>query len=422
MCNNFFYLRGGTERCFFDLSDLLTSQGHEVIPFSMEHEKNIFSIYSPYFVSNIDYPSLMNTYNSAGKYFKTTSRVLYSFEAKQKIRQLIEATRPDIAHIHGIDHQLSPSILDEIKRSGIPIVHTLHDYKLLCPNTTFTSGDEVCESCKGGNYYQVVINKCKRKSISASLLAGMAMYFHKMLRIFEKNVDVFISPSKYMMNKFDEHGLNIPIVYLPNFINIDRFSPSYQASDYFLFYGRLDRIKGLPTLVEALKYVKSPRLFIAGDGEMREELEMNINQDKNTNITLLGHLDTNDLIPLIQDAMFTVIPSQNLENCPMAILESYACGTPVLGSDLGGIPELIQDSHNGYLFEPGNIGQLVERIHTFTSDSQNTTAMGLNGRSYVEEFHNPDKYYQQIISIYTELIDRYKAGISADESSTVGIN
>lgn len=422
MCNNFFYLRGGTERCFFDLSDLLTSQGHEVIPFSMEHEKNIFSEYSQYFVSNIDYPSLINTDNSAGKYFKTTSRVLYSFEAKKKIRQLIEATRPDIAHIHGIDHQLSPSILDEIKRAGIPIVHTLHDYKLLCPNTVFTSRDEVCERCKGGNYYQVVIRRCKRQSFSASLLAGMAMYFHKMLQIFEKNVDVFISPSQYLMSKFHEHGLNVPIKYLPNFINIDLFSPSYQPSDYFLYYGRLNRIKGLSTLVEAMKYVKSPRLYIAGDGEMKEELERLINREKNTNITLLGHLDTNELIPFIQNAMFTVIPSKNLENCPMTILESFACGTPVLGSNLGGIPELIHDGHNGFLFEPGNIGQLVEKINSFTDDSQKTIAIGRNGHSQVEKFHNPKKYYQQIISIYEELVDRYKVAVTVDKSDTVGIN
>jgi len=422
MCNNFFYLRGGTERCFFDLSDLLTSQGHEVIPFSMEHEKNIFSEYSQYFVSNIDYPSLMNTDNTAGKYFKTTRRALYSSEAKQKIRQLIEATRPDIAHIHGIDHQLSPSILDEIKRFGIPIVQTLHDYKLLCPNTTFTSGHEVCERCKGGNYYQVVIRRCKRQSFSASFLAGMAMYFHKLLQIFEKNVDVFISPSKFLMNKFNEHDLNIPIVYLPNFINIERFSPSYQPSDYFLYYGRLNRIKGLSTLIEAMKYVKTPRLYVAGDGDMKEDLERLINQEKEINITLLGHLDTDELIPLIQDAMFTVIPSQNLENCPMAILESYACGTPVLGSNLGGISELIQDGHNGYLFEPGNVGQLVERINSFTSDSKNNIPMGRNGRNYVREFHNPNEYYKQINSIYNDLVDRYRVGITADEGSTVGNN
>lgn len=422
MCNNFFYLRGGTERCMFDLMDLLKSKGHHVIPFSMHHEKNDPSAYNQYFLSNINYGELVNKKTGLRENLKAAGRVLYSLEAKKQIRKLIEESKPDIAHLHGIDHQLSPSILDEIKRSGIPIIQTLHDFKLLCPNTLFISGDQICENCKGGKYYQVVLQKCKRQSLSASFLAGLSTYFHKFLKIFERNVDVFISPSQFLINKFHEHGTHIPIKYIPNFINSDRFYPIDQPSNYFLYYGRLSRIKGLSTLIEAVKRETSLHLYIAGEGEMKEELENLIKEEKISNITLLGHLNTIELIPWIQKAMFTVIPSQNLENCPMVILESFACGTPVLGSNLGGIPELIQDGDSGMLFEPGNFEQLSAQIRDLSKNPQKAIAMGRKGRQRIEVWHDQEKYYQKISTIYKDLVDRYRAGIPSDESSTVGIN
>lgn len=406
----------------FELSDLLASQGHEVIPFSMVHENNESSEYAKYFVSNIEYSNLINSGLSLGKYFKATGRLFFSYEAIYKIRKLIRATKPDIAHIHGVDHQLSPSILTELKRSGIPIVQTLHDYKLLCPNTIFFSGDEICEMCKGGRYYQVIIRKCKRQSLPASFTAGICMYFHKLIRIFEKNVDLFISPSQFLIEKFREHGLDIPITYLPNFINIDSFSPSYHQSDYFLYSGRLSYMKGLSTLIEAMKQVKSHRLLIAGDGDMKDEIEWVINKEKNPNIRLLGFLSTDELVPIIKNAAFTVIPSLNFENCPMVVLESFACGTSVLGSNLGGIPEFIHEGHNGMLFEPGNSRQLAGKINSLFDNLQKTSAMGHNGRQDIERWHNPHKYYRSLMSIYKDLVDRNHVGVATGDIGKVNIN
>ena len=189
MCNSFFYLRGGVERSFFDLLELLSAHDHEVIPFCMTDKRNRPSKYTRYFVSEIDFSTLLQQRTSLTTKLKLVERVLYFREAKKKIGQLIKDTRPDIAHIQEIDHEISPSILHTIKQFGIPIVQTLHDYKQLCPNTNFISNGEVCERCSKYRYFPVVLRKCKRNSFSASLLACLETYFQQLSGIYENNID-----------------------------------------------------------------------------------------------------------------------------------------------------------------------------------------------------------------------------------------
>ena len=191
----------GAERYVFELTGLLEKHGHEVIPFAMEHEKNYPSIYSDYFVKKIDYPELLKQKPDLGTQLRLLERLLYSSEAKENITRLIRDVRPDVVHIHGISHEMSPSILDAIKSFQIPTVQTVHDYVLLCPNTSFISQDEVCERCKKHRYYNVVLHRCKRNSYRASLLACLEHYFQNVLNIYEKNIDLFIAPGKYLQNK-----------------------------------------------------------------------------------------------------------------------------------------------------------------------------------------------------------------------------
>ena len=407
MCNSFFYLRGGVERCFFDLSELLSAHGHEVIPFCMRHKRNRPSEYSRYFVSEIDFPSLLQQRTSPVTKLKALERVLYSHEAKRQIEQLIKDTRPDIAHVQEIDHEISPSILHTIKQFDIPIVQTLHDYKQLCPNTNFVSGEEVCERCRGHRYFHVVLRRCKRDSLSASLLACLETYFQKLLRICERTVDVFIVPSRFLQHKLAEHGFDATVIHLPNFVDVERFRPCYEISDYFVYFGRLVSIKGVKTLFEAMRYVNSSsRLYVIGEGELKETLREYARQHGISNIAFLGYLATQDLIPLVQRAAFTVFPSECYENYPMTILESFACGTPVIGSNIGGIPELVEDGRNGLLFEPGNPWQLADRIQFLLDNPQRAIEMGRNGRQQVEATNDPQRYYQRIVEIYQRLLHK----------------
>jgi glycosyltransferase involved in cell wall biosynthesis len=404
MCNSFFYLRGGSERCFFGLSDLLSAHGHKVIPFAMHDERNLPSEYADYFVSHVDYPSLLRQGSSVATKMKVVGRVLYSGEAKAKIRRLIEDTKPDVAHVHGIAHEISPSILDAIKKTGVPIVQTLHDYYLLCPNTNFVSRGQICERCKRRRYYQVVLRRCKRGSLAASLLAGLELTCHKLVRIYERNVDTFVSPSKFLKRKVAEYGINNTVRHVPNFVDLEQFQPEYEAADYFVYLGRLTGVKGVMTLVEAMRCVKQSHLYIVGEGELRADLEAYAAQHGISNVSFSGHLGTEDLIPLVQRAAFTVVPSEWYENYPMSVLESLACGTPVIGSELGGIPELIGHGDTGLLFKAGDAEQLADRIRFLLDRPERAVEMGRRGRQQVEAVNHPEYHYEQTMLIYNGLM------------------
>ncbi len=403
MCNSFFYLRGGAERCFFDLSALLEANGHEVIPFSMVHPQNLPSPYANYFISYMDFPTQLGRAAGITGKVQLAERVIYSREAKAKIEQLIAATKPDIAHLHGIAHETSPSILPALKAAGIPVVQTLHDYKLVCPNTNFVSQGEVCEACKGHRYYNVVRRRCKRDSLPASLLAGIEAYSHKALQIYERNVDTFIAPSRFLRDKVIEHGIQNHVAYLPNFIHVDRFTPCYEADNYFVFAGRLVETKGVRTLLAAMRSVTGAKLYIAGGGELEAELRATISEHKLDHVHLVGHLDQAALTALVQRAIGMIVPSEWYENCPMSVLESFACATPVIGAKIGGIPELVQEGASGLLFEPGNATQLAQAMQAAIDQPARMQLMGRQARQQVEQHYNATSHYAQTLNLYQSL-------------------
>lgn len=404
MCNSFFYLRGGAERCFFDLIALLEEHGHTVIPFCMDHPQNLPSPYADYFISYMDFPShLAKEAGLAGK-LAVAERVIYSREAKAKVQRLIEATKPDIAHIHGIAHETSPSILGAIKAAGIPIVQTLHDYKLLCPNTNFVAQGQLCEACKGHHYYNVARLRCKRGSLSASLLAAVEMYTHKALQLYERHVDLFISPSQFLQTKVAEFGIRNPVVHIPNFLHVHSIVPDYTADDYFVYSGRLVDVKGVKTLVEAMGQVQRSHLYIAGHGELEAPLRDYVRAQGITNVTFLGHLSTPALLDLVKRARFAVVPSEWYENYPMSVLEALACGTPVIGAAIGGIPEIVADGVNGLLFPSGNRAELAAKINYLLDHPDLAIAMGRNGRQQVEAVNAPQSHYERTIEIYEQLV------------------
>jgi glycosyltransferase involved in cell wall biosynthesis len=404
MINSFNYLRGGGERCFFDLSDLLRSHGHEVIPFCMDHPRNLPSEYSDYFVSYVDFPTELSKPGLSPK-LRVMERVLYSREARRKVEELLAETKPDLVHIHGFIHEMSTSILPALKAAGLPVVQTLHDYKPACPNTTFVSNEQVCEACKGGKYYNMTRFKCKRGSRSASLLATAEMYFHEVLRLYQPNIDLFIAPSRFMRDKMVEHGIRPPITAIPNFINPDSFGPVYEADNHFVYAGRLVRVKGILTLLEAMRRVKTDAvLTIAGSGELEPEMRQFVQDHDLTNVRFMGHLDTAALAQLVQRALFTVVPSEWYENYSMTVIESLACGTPVVGARIGGIPEQVTHGVNGMLFEPGDPVGLAEQMQYLLDNRAAAVEMGRAGRRQIETINGPVAHYEQTLAAYRSVL------------------
>lgn len=404
MCNSFYYLRGGLERYMFELIQLLEKHGHEVIPFCMTHENNFPSAYSDYFVSAIDYPALLRERPSVPKAIQAVERLFYSGEARQKIKQLIIDTKPDIVHIQGIGREISASILNVIKSFRIPVVQTLHDYGLICPNTSFTSRGELCERCKGNRYYNVVLRRCKRDSLGASLLACISQYEHLLTNVYGRNVDVYISPSRFLQKKLQEHGIKKEVAVIPNFIDLTDNQSGEANSGYCIYVGRLLSIKGVRTLIEAARLNRQARILIAGDGELEAELRNAVVEQKLDNVTLLGFVETKKLMELISSANFTVFPAESYENYPMSIIESFMCAKPVIASNIGAIPDLVVDHSNGLLFEPGNAVQLADRIQYLFEHPDEAAAMGMNGRASVITNNDPEVHYQKIMNLYQSLL------------------
>ena len=419
LVNSFNYMRGGGERCFFDHSALLRSHDHEVIPFTMDHPNNLTSEYSEYFVSYIDYPTELGK-PGLGPKLKVLERILYSREAKHKLESLLAQTQPDLVHIHGFIHEMSTSILPALKAAGLPVIQTLHDYKIACPNTTFVSHDRICEACKGGKYFNMTRYRCKRGSLSASLLATVEMYFHDVFRLYEPNVDLFISPSEFLREKLIEHGLRKPVIVIPNFIYPGSFQPVYEAGNHFVFAGRLVRPKGILTLLEAMRRVDTGAILtIAGSGELETQIRQFIRDHDLTNVQLAGHLSTPDLIRLVQQAIFTVVPSEWYENYSMSVIESLACGTPVIGSRIGGIPEQVEDGLNGLLFESGNASELAEKIQFLVDNREQAIEMGRRGRRRIESVNSPQAHYEQLYPAYDRLLRGLPAGQTETQSGPV---
>ena len=404
MCNSFHYLRGGADRCFLQLMEILRDQGHEVIPFSMRHERNLVSDYDRYFISHIDYPSLAGSNASLLTKLRAMGRILYCREAAEKIDRLIRDSQPDIAHLHGIAHEISPSILPIIKRHRLPVVQTLHDYKLLCPNTSFVNNGEICERCKGGRFHNATRHRCKRGSLAASFMATTEAYVHKSTRIYERNIDRYISPSVFLARKLAEFGIVTKVVTIPNFIDVDSVKPAYSPRPYYVFAGRLVDVKGVRTLIEAAEKVRKGHLYIAGSGDLEKELQTYVADRELKHITFLGHLATDKLIKLFQHAAFTVTPSEWYENYPMSVLESLACGTPVIGSDIGGIPEIVRDGETGLVFPSGDADVLANRIEYLLDNPRESIRMGRAGRHQIEQINGPAAHYAATVAVYEDLL------------------
>jgi glycosyltransferase involved in cell wall biosynthesis len=407
MINKFYYMRGGTERYCFDMTGLLERKGHTVIPFAMQHERNLESKYARYFVKEISFERSANPRKPLNS-LKAAMRAIYSREARQKLERLIRDEGPDIAYLHNIHHQLSLSILPVLRRHKIPIVWRLHDYSLFCPNSLFYSRDDVCEACVGGRYYQIVLRGCRRGSQAASLVACLGSYLDRWLRLADL-VDLFIAPSHFLRAKMIQHGLNAErLIVMPNFVECNTFEsipPTETTEDYLLYFGRLSREKGLGTLIQAMARMPDGKLKIVGDGPQRQELEALAKNMAPGRVEFTGYQQRERLLATLKSAQFVVLPSEWYENCPYTILEAFAVGKPVIASDIGGVPELIENGRDGLLFEPGNVGELVNRIQFLLYSPHKTQQLGINGQRKIKERYGADLHYTSFIEVCSTLME-----------------
>lgn len=392
--DNFYYIRGGAERVFFDEMELLRARGHKIIPFSRHFEKNISSEYSKYFAPTIEYENV-----SLRKRISASFKLVYSLDCRNRFAEVIDIFNPDIFHAHNIYGRLTTSVLDAAKKRTVPVVMTLHDYKLICPSYLMLLNGEVCERCHGARFYYCTVTRCHKGNLLPSAIYTFETYFNRLLKKYDW-VKYFICPSQFLLRKHAEAGIpDKKLVHIPNFIKTEFFKPDYSSGRYILFVGRLSKEKGLLTLLKAVKGLEVT-VRIVGEGPMRDEFEVYTRENKMKNVVFEGYRTGKDFRALFRNTAFLVIPSEWYENAPMTVLEAFAYGKPVIGSDIGGIPEMVVEGETGLLFKPGDYQELREKIKYLLADPSMITGMGKKARSKVEKEYNEEIHYKRLMEVY----------------------
>lgn len=392
MVNKFLYPNGGSETYIFKLGEQLQKRGHEVQYFGMEHEGRIVGNRLECYTTDMDFHK-----GGPGKLLYPF-RIIYSGEAKKKMRRVLEDFRPDVVHLNNINFQLTPSIIYAVRacerrhRRHIQIVYTAHDYQWICPNhmMRIPESGEICFACRGGDFRQCSRNRCIHNSRVKSLLGTIEAKYYALRRTYGM-VDVIICPSQFMKKQLDTNPLLAEkTVMMHNFIDADipggkkdrrrkkatrkqsdsgkgakrqpdlgiaaEGQPDSDKSSYVLYFGRYSEEKGTETLLEACRALPEIPFIFAGTGPLEDKV------NGVTNVENRGFVTGEDLRRLISDAKFSVYPSEWYENCPFSVMESQMYGTPVLASDLGGAPELVEPGRTGDLFRGGDVQDLTEHI------------------------------------------------------------
>jgi glycosyltransferase involved in cell wall biosynthesis len=419
-CNKYNFPFSGTESYLFSAMELMRAQGHETALFSMADARGNPTDYDEFFLPHMDFKD-----SGQGPFRKArlAAHAVYSREARLRLRKMIAAFRPDVAHVRNIYHHLSPSILWELKQQGVPVLYHLNDFKLLCPSYNMVAKNHACEHCHGGQFWRVLTEGCYPGPVGSAVVLAAEAYFHKWMRTYEQCVDLFLAPSRFVKDKLVENGWDArKIEVLPHFQNIPEKSFADPAADApILYFGRLSPEKGLTDLLRAMKRLPGTRLQVAGDGPQRGELDRLADQLSLSNVEFLGHVSGTALEGLIASARFTVLPSRAYETLGKTILESYALGRAVVASDLGSRRELVEEGQTGLLYRPGDVEQLAGAIGFLCDRPAFALQMGAAGRARVRERNKPETHYATLAGLYERLARKRSVAVTFDDKPKLRI-
>jgi glycosyltransferase involved in cell wall biosynthesis len=396
MVNKFLYHRGGCETYMFSLADYLKQLGHEIQFFGMYDKQNIVTMPKKQLINEINFHK--TTLATITYPFK----IIYSFEAKEKIKMMIKEYKPDIVHLNNYNFQITPSIIHELKKYGMPIIQTIHDVVMICPSHLLYNcrTQEICEKCKGRKYINCIKTRCIHGSTLRSILGAFEGYLYYKLKTYDF-IDEFICPSQFIADKLIEFGMNpYHIHVLHNFIREIHKVNDVQKKEYFLYFGRIAEEKGIRMLLETAKLLPDIKFIIAGTGPLENILKIRPN-----NVEYVGFKEGEELARLIQESLATIHPSTWYENCPMSVLESLGLGTPVIGAKIGGIPELVRDGIDGLLFKPGDIEDLASKIDFFDKECSVLNRYSRNCEESIKKY-SIENYSATILKIYKDVINK----------------
>lgn len=398
LVNKFHWLKGGSETYYFELGKLLKNHGHEVAYFSMYDENNISTGEKEYFVEKFD----VNSKNIT-KAFST----VYSKNNKKKMIEAIDEFNPNIVHINLFQRQITYSIIEACKERRIPVVLTAHDLQAVCPASAMLCNGKICTQCLGKSKFNCFKNVCVKDSRLKSLLSSYEAYIYKKNNVYDE-IDVIISPSDFVANIIKRDNINTRVETLHNFVDIENFNSLNNLDDNYAFYfGRLSIEKGILNLLEAFAKQERGKLYIAGDGPEKEKIVNYImNNNLDNRVKMLGLLKQEDIKKYISSASFVVVPSVWYENCPYSILETLAIGKPIIGSNIGGIPELIVENKNGCLYKYNDVKYLSKLINNMFENETARIEFGKYSRKLAEDKYSSDIYYNKLMEIYKGLVGK----------------
>ena len=388
----------------FNTGRLLEEHGHEVVYFTLKWKANRLSPYCKYF------PESKETRRGPLRQLKNMINYFYHFEAAKKIEQLVQDEHPDIAHIHLMWGQITPSIFPVLRRYGIPILFTVHDYRIVCPAYTFRDGrGRICEECRGRHFYHCFTHRCCKGSRAMSAVMAAEQYFRNAFFNPAKYIDGFVYVSNFakeMQEKYMQAVKAKPNITLYNFSTSIAEEPKAMPQErYFMFFGRLSYEKGVMTLLRSFKDLPHCRLKIVGTGPKEGELRAFARDNGMQNVAFLGYKTGKELTDLVSNAYFVVVPSEWYENNPMTVIESYSVGTPVIGARIGGIPEIVIDGITGYQFESGNADDLREKLAEAAGLlAGEYTALSRNSISFARKNLSKESYWMRLEAFYRRFV------------------
>lgn len=399
--NKFFDLQGGAEVYLHELMENQQKAGHEVHAFSTRSPKNVLSPDADLFVTRFD----LDRRDGAAVDAQKAINFVWNQEARRAMREAIAHIKPDVVHLHNIYHHLSTSIFSPIKAADIPIVQTLHDYKLACPNYKMYTEGAPCERCKGGNYHEAIKHRCLSSGFVGNLLGAFEMKMTKAVQTYEKNVELFLCPSRFMKEKMEDWGEPAAKMrYVPNPTTWMEVSAP-RGGGYLLYVGRLSSEKGLMGLLKACVRMPDIPLKIVGRGPEETRLRAFADKHGASHIEFVGFQPPSEVAKIRARAEALLLPSVWYENASGAVLEGMAHGLPCLVTRIGGNPELIEDGVSGYLVKPDDTDdwmRVIRRFQALSTDARDQ--MGQKSREGIQKDRLWSQHLERVMECYNEAI------------------
>lgn len=408
LVNYRYFISGGPERYYFNIKSILERNGHAVVPFSIKGPKNFESEYSRYFLESVDDEEYFaNTRKNMSTVLKSFTRMFWSREAARKFRRFLTDTQPDVVYIMQYHNKISPSIIYTARKMGIPVVHRISDFQYMCPNALFYNDRTgVCEDCLNGHRLSCVRNKCVHGSTVYSAIKAAAKGLHDAMGI-TRRIDAFVVPSSFTLGKLRQYGIPADkLHHIPTFFNTSATLPSPVYEPYFLYVGRIEKQKGLATLVNAFANTDMRLKIIGFSNDGYEDMLKASLEGRRHNIEFLGRMTFDEIAPYLNSCIATIVPSEWYDNFPNAILESFAYSKPVIATDFGSLKELVENGRTGLTFPYADADALRRCARSLLDNPDEARRMGAEARARIDNKYSPDAHYKALMDVLEALTNQ----------------